>query len=33
MVYQFTKLAGTEYTVAIVGGKFYTFNWGTRVLD
>lgn len=31
LVYQFTKLAGTEYTVAIVGGKFYTFNWGTRV--
>lgn len=30
LVYQFTKLAGTEYTVAIVGGKFYTFDWGTR---
>lgn len=30
LVYQFTKLAGTEYTVAIVGGKLYTFNWSTR---
>lgn len=31
LVYQFTKLAGTEITVCIVGGKLYTFNWGTRV--
>jgi hypothetical protein len=29
--YQFTKRDGTEYTVRIVGGKFYTFNWSTRV--
>lgn len=28
-IYQFTKINGTEYTVAIVGGKFYTYNWGT----
>ena len=26
---QFTKLAGTRYTSAIVGGKFYTLDWGT----
>jgi hypothetical protein len=26
---QFTKQNGTEYTVAIVGGHFYTYNWGT----
>jgi len=26
---QFTKLSGTRYTVAIVGGKFYTYDWGT----
>lgn len=26
---QFTKLDGTEYTIAIVGGQFYTLNWGT----
>ena len=26
---QFTKNAGTRYTIAIVGGKFYTLNWGT----
>ncbi len=31
LVYQFTKLAGTEITVVLVGGKLYTFNWGTRV--
>src|SRR4051812_13386224 len=31
LVYQFTKLAGTEITLCIVGGKLYTFNWGTRV--
>ena len=24
---QFTTLAGVEYTIAIVGGKFYTLNW------
>lgn len=28
-IYQFTKLDGTEYTIAIVGGQFYTYNWGT----
>jgi len=27
--YQFTKLNGTEYTICIAGGKFYTLNWGT----
>lgn len=26
---QFTKKNGTEYTVAIVGGKFYTIDWNT----
>lgn len=26
---QFTKLAGTRYTIRICGGKFYTYNWGT----
>lgn len=26
---QFTKVAGTEYTVAIVGGRIFTLNWGT----
>lgn len=31
LVYQFTKLDGTENTVRIVGGKFYTYNWGTDV--
>lgn len=31
LVFQFTKLAGTEITLSIVGGKLYTFNWGTRV--
>lgn len=30
LIYQFTKLSGTEYTVAIVGGKFYTFDWSSR---
>lgn len=31
LVTQFTKLAGTEHTVAIVGGQgIYTFNWSTR---
>jgi len=36
-VVQFTKRNGTEYTVAIVGGQFYAYNWGanawTEVLD
>lgn len=27
---QFTKLDGTQYTIAIVGGKFYTVNWATE---
>jgi hypothetical protein len=26
---QFTKQSGTTYTIAIVGGLFYTYNWGT----
>lgn len=31
LVTQFTKLAGTEYTVAIVGGQgIYTFDWSSR---
>lgn len=30
-LYQFTKLNGTEYTIAIVGGAFYTYNWTTGV--
>lgn len=31
LVYQFTKLDGTEYTVRIVGGQgIQTFNWSTR---
>lgn len=29
LAYQFTKLDGTQTTVAICGGKFYTLNWGT----
>lgn len=29
LVYQFTKNTGTQYTVLIAGGKFYTFNWAT----
>lgn len=29
LAYQFTKNTGTQYTVAICGGKFYTFNWAT----
>lgn len=37
LVYQFTKRAGTEHSIAIVGGQFYTFNWATdtwtEVLD
>ena len=27
--YQFTKLAGTQYTVAIVNGEIYTYDWAT----
>jgi len=31
LVTQFTKLDGTEYTVAIVGGQgIYTYNWSTE---
>lgn len=30
-IFQFTKENGTEITVAIVGGKFYTLNWATEV--
>lgn len=26
---QYTEVDGTEHTIAIVGGKFYTLNWGT----
>lgn len=29
--YQFTKRNGTEHTIRIVGGKFYTLNWTTEV--
>lgn len=29
LLYQFTKLSGTEITVAIVGGQFYTYDWGS----
>jgi len=29
--YQFTTRAGVQYTVAIVGGQFYTYNWSTDV--
>lgn len=29
LVHQFAKNDGTQYTVAISGGKFYTLNWGT----
>jgi len=35
-VAQFTKVNGTEYTVAVVGGEVYTYDWGgdawTKVL-
>lgn len=31
LVYQFTKIDGTQYTVGIAGGKFYTLNWATGV--
>ena len=27
--YQFTKLDGTEFTITIVGGQFYTYSWGS----
>lgn len=30
-IYQFTKKDGTEYTIRVVGGKFYTLNWGTEI--
>src|SRR3990167_7278799 len=37
LVAQFTKRAGTTYTVVICGGKFYAYDWGTdtftEVLD
>ena len=29
LFHQFTTLAGTRHTIAIVGGYFYTLNWGT----
>lgn len=28
---EFTSLSGTTRSIAIVGGKFYTVNWGTEV--
>ena len=28
---QFTRLDGTTFTICWVGGRMYTFNWGTRV--
>lgn len=28
LLFQFSQIDGTEQTVAIVGGKFYTYNWG-----
>jgi len=28
--YQFTKLDGTQYTIAFCGGLMYTLNWGTN---
>lgn len=30
LVYQFTKNDGTQYTVAICGGKFYTLAWNSE---
>lgn len=30
LVYQFTKLAGTEYTIAIAGGRIFAFDWSAR---
>lgn len=29
LLIEYTKISGTTYSVAIVGGKFYTYNWGT----
>lgn len=29
-IHQFTKSDGTEYTVRVMGGRFESFNWGTR---
>jgi hypothetical protein len=26
---QYTRLSGAEYTVAVVGGEIYTYDWGT----
>ena len=28
--YQYTQLDGTEFTITIVGGQFYTYNWVTN---
>jgi len=30
-IYQYTQLDGTEYTIVIAGGEFYTYNWSTGV--
>jgi hypothetical protein len=30
-IYQFSKKNGTQFTIVICGGKFYTLNWVTRV--
>lgn len=32
LVYQFTELNGTEHTVLIVGGQFYTYDWATDTI-
>ena len=32
LIFQFSKLNGSEYTVVISGGKFYVYNWGTNTL-
>lgn len=29
--YEFTRKSGTKYRIAIVGGHFYTLDWGTEV--
>lgn len=29
-LFQFTKRNGTEYTVAVCGGRVYTYNWNTN---
>lgn len=29
-LYQFTRKDGAQFSCAIAGGKFYTFNWSTR---